>query len=354
MNKLKFIFVHGLSGWGSYDKQYQKMPYWGMRKGDLMGKLRQDGFQCYSGSVSPHGSCYDRACELYGQLAGKRVDYGKKHSERYGHPQYGTDFTGRGLIDKLDEDTRLVLIGHSFGGATIRTFAHIIDKGVPEEDGTSDFFNGGHAKNVFAVVCIASPHNGTTAYDMYEDPEFDITAVKPSLKERFASNLMGKANSGDREKLIADDCAAYDMHIDNALKINQTLSLNDDTYYFSQPCSITVLQKDGTHYPIEKETEIMFTKSSKLMGRYEGKTAGGFVVDKNWRENDGLVNTVSAAYPFYQPHKIFDPADIEKGTWNVFETYHGDHMSLQGGMIHVHDIYPYYRKLVEMISSLND
>ena len=24
MNKLKFIFVHGLSGWGSYDKQYQK------------------------------------------------------------------------------------------------------------------------------------------------------------------------------------------------------------------------------------------------------------------------------------------------------------------------------------------
>ena len=25
---LSFIFVHGLSGWGSYDKAYRRMPYW--------------------------------------------------------------------------------------------------------------------------------------------------------------------------------------------------------------------------------------------------------------------------------------------------------------------------------------
>ena len=30
---LFFIFVHGLSGWGSYDKTYRRMPYWGMRGG---------------------------------------------------------------------------------------------------------------------------------------------------------------------------------------------------------------------------------------------------------------------------------------------------------------------------------
>ena len=33
---LSFIFVHGLSGWGSYDKAYRRMPYWGMRSGDHM------------------------------------------------------------------------------------------------------------------------------------------------------------------------------------------------------------------------------------------------------------------------------------------------------------------------------
>ena len=30
---LSFIFVHGLSGWGSYDKSYKRMPYWGIRGG---------------------------------------------------------------------------------------------------------------------------------------------------------------------------------------------------------------------------------------------------------------------------------------------------------------------------------
>ena len=41
MSRLQFIFVHGLSGWGSYDAAYQKMPYWGMRGGDLMPFLRK-------------------------------------------------------------------------------------------------------------------------------------------------------------------------------------------------------------------------------------------------------------------------------------------------------------------------
>ena len=31
VNDLQFIFVHRLSGWGSYDEAYWKMPYWGMR-----------------------------------------------------------------------------------------------------------------------------------------------------------------------------------------------------------------------------------------------------------------------------------------------------------------------------------
>ncbi len=36
MTRLKYIFVHGLSGWGSYDEKYQKTPYWGMHSGDHM------------------------------------------------------------------------------------------------------------------------------------------------------------------------------------------------------------------------------------------------------------------------------------------------------------------------------
>ncbi len=41
MSHLTYIFVHGLAGWGSYDERYRRMPYWGMRGGDLMAFLRE-------------------------------------------------------------------------------------------------------------------------------------------------------------------------------------------------------------------------------------------------------------------------------------------------------------------------
>jgi hypothetical protein len=43
----------------------RKMPYWGMRGGDLIAYLNEKGFESYAASVSPFGSAWDRACELY-------------------------------------------------------------------------------------------------------------------------------------------------------------------------------------------------------------------------------------------------------------------------------------------------
>ena len=90
---MQYIFVHGLSGWGSYDAAYRRMPYWGMRGGDLMAWLREQGFDCRAASVAPTSSAWDRACELYAQLAGARVDYGAAHSRRYQHSRFGRDFS---------------------------------------------------------------------------------------------------------------------------------------------------------------------------------------------------------------------------------------------------------------------
>lgn len=126
MSGLQFVFVHGLSGWGSYDKVYRMMPYWGMRGGDLMAFLREKGFDCCAASVSPAGSAWDRACELYAQLAGTRTDYGKAHSAAYRHDRYGRDFSGCPLIPEWNGKNRLVLLGHSFGGATVRMFSELL------------------------------------------------------------------------------------------------------------------------------------------------------------------------------------------------------------------------------------
>ena len=62
--RMQYIFVHGLSGWGSYDAAYRRMPYWGMRGGDLMAWLREQGFDCRAASVAPTGSAWDRASKM--------------------------------------------------------------------------------------------------------------------------------------------------------------------------------------------------------------------------------------------------------------------------------------------------
>ncbi|MBQ1877578.1 MAG: hypothetical protein II161_02070 [Erysipelotrichaceae bacterium] len=352
MSKLTYIFVHGLSGWGSYDSRYEKMPYWGMLNGDLMVQLRELGYDCYAASVAPHDSAYDRACELYAQLAGTVTDYGRNHSGKYGHDRYGRDFSGKPLIEKFDNDTRLVLFGHSFGGATIRTFAHLMEHGLKEEAGedSSPLFKGGMGNRIFALVTIAAPHNGTTAYDLYEDPDFDVNSVRIPLIEDLAGNIRGKVNA--QKPLPFNDRADYDMHIDNALRLNEQLKLSDNVYYFSQPCEMSREKEDGTHVPIGKGMELMFRRSSRRIGAYKGKTRGGFLIDESWRQNDGLVNTVSACYPLYNDHKDFDPASIEKGKWNVFKTRHADHMALQGGLTKRTEVLPYYKEIIEMISSL--
>ena len=119
--KLKYtnVFVHGLGGWGEEAPYYDIMPYWGMFGGDLMQYLNDKVFHAVCASVSPRGSAWDRACELYAELAGTRVDYGKAHSERCGHERFGRDFSEEPLIPDWSSGRKIVLLGHSFGGRII-------------------------------------------------------------------------------------------------------------------------------------------------------------------------------------------------------------------------------------------
>ena len=352
MEELKFIFVHGLSGWGSYDKAYQRMPYWGMRNGDLIKQLQKEGFDCYAASVGPQSSAHDRACELYAQLSGTRTDYGKVHAQRYGHGRFGPDFTGRALIEDF-EHSKIVLLGHSFGGTTIRLFSHILENGLEEERGEdcSAFFQGGK-KSVVALISLADSFKQKTAYEMYDDPSFDPEAIQGTRMENGMASLMNKADT-PKDPLPVQDCAAYDMHIDNALKLNESIKLSKDIFYFSQPCCITKEDENGYQVPDKKRTEILYARTARRMGAYTGKTKDGFVIDESWRASDGLVNTVSQAAPLSDPSKKYEENDVPKGIWNVFETYDGDHMSLQGGMLVKNRIFPYYRDLLGKIVALS-
>lgn len=321
-----YVFVHGLQGWGQYDAQYRLMPYWGMFGGDLMKKLDSKGFNCYAASVAPSSSAWDRACELYAQLTGTVTDYGKAHSEKHNHERFGKDFTGKALISEFDKEHKINLLGHSFGGATIRVFATLMAKGDEEEmnatpeNEISPLFTGGKADFIYSLTTLAAPSNGTTAYSA---PSTDT------------------------------DSAAYDMYIDNAMALNERMVTSEETYYFAIPCSATTKQEDGTHKADSAIMESMFRSSADEMGKYTGVTEGGFIFGEEWLENDGLVNTVSAMAPSSAPSQQYDEGNVTAGIWNVMPVYRGDHMSLQGGMMKTNmQIFDLYIGHLGMINSL--
>ena len=89
------------------------------------------------------------------------------------------------------------------------------------------------------------------------------------------------------------------------------------------------------------------------MSRYEGSTKGGFVIDKTWQPNDGLVNEISAGAPFGAPQSSYtDESEILPGQWYVMPTVRGDHMSLQGGLTKRTRVKPFYLELAKLVAGI--
>ena len=350
-----FVFVHGLSGWGSYDLAYKIMPYWGMFGGDLMQYLNARGFDCYSASVSGADSAWDRACELYAQLTGTKTDYGAEHSERCKHPRYGKDFTGKALVPEFDSEHKINLLGHSFGGTTVRLFAELMANGSETEREYTDsadispLFTGGKADMIYSVTTLAAPHNGTTAYDAQAAIEADKNST---LRERATVKMFLLASLKKNDGRIDEDTVTYDLHVDGAAELNEKISTVDSIYYFSYACYASKQQEDGTYKAEDDIMEFIFVPAANRMGSLTGVSDKGIVKDESWQLNDGIVNTRSALHPDNAPYTDFDNNNINPGIWNVMPLYHGDHMSLQGGMTKNNNVRLFYVDLLNMINSI--
>ena len=353
-----YVFVHGLSGWGSYDIQNTVVPYWGMLGGDLMKYLNKQGFHCYSASVDPIGSAWDRACELYAQLSGTRVDYGKEHSERCGHDRYGKDYSRIRLIKEWDEENKINLLGHSFGGATVRLLAELMANGSAAEraatgEDTSPLFTGGKADWIYSITTLAAPHNGTSSLTIDAKQTTSTAETPKQYVEGMMTQVIPVATRDPMPDKDISDYAQHDLSVDGALALNETISTVPGIYYFSYACYCCVQNEDGTYSPVEKDMESLFHRSSDLMGAFLGKTEGGYDLDESWWMNDGLVNTISARYPFDAPHTDFDEDDIRPGVWNVFPDLYGDHMYLQGELLKTKDIKPFYVDQLNLINGIH-
>jgi len=366
-----FIFVSGFAGWGQYETTLNEtLPYWGRLNGDLMAQLDAAGFECYAASVNPLGSAWDRACELYAQLTGNIVDYGQVHSEKYEHERFGTDFTDNPLLTGWDDGsgrvTKIHLIGHSFGGATIRLFAQLMASGCEDEKaGTTEgelsgLFTGGKADLIFSVTTLAAPHNGTTL-SILNKPIKTLYSLGPIeyAHEKLTGTQLGATldyikGISDIALLVRDpDTGVLDLNPDGAAELNKTILTIPGIYYFSVPTDATAKTAIlGNRVPNVKTADPGLWIPITFLGSTTGTTAGGIVYDKSWLNNDGVVNTISTVAPFGQPQQKFDASNIKPGVWNIMPTYRGDHAAIIGGLTKKVDVTDYYITQLRLLERL--
>ncbi|OQS06817.1 hypothetical protein THRCLA_01158 [Thraustotheca clavata] len=147
-NHLCGTHFDSLLGWGKCKPLYSFGPnYWPVEA------LADVNPNCIIVDVGVASSDHDRACEVFYQLVGGKVDYGREHSKEKKHYRYGYTFQ-KGLHENWSQDSPIHLIGHSFGATTALELYQLI---------CTDFFGvGSNHKWVKSIVSIAGPLSGAT------------------------------------------------------------------------------------------------------------------------------------------------------------------------------------------------
>lgn len=248
---------------------------------------------------------------------------------------------------------------------------------------------------MYSLTAVSAPHNGTTfiekcdiSTDVVTNFMYNLGASLGVTKFKGVYDLQlehfgiyQKDGETDLEYLIRvlndkkfmshNDNAIYDLTIDNALKINDGIEIQDNVYYFS-------VTGDATHYSKVTKTElpnanmfVLLKPFAQMMGGYYDKyTPGGVYIDRSWLPNDGMVNVVSGLYPIdsnfnclkndgSQGYVIYDgysAKHFKTGVWNVLPTQPYDHLSIVGGIFSntAYKVRPIYLDLIDNITSTYD
>lgn len=383
-----FILVHGMLGYGQDDLVNKLAPYYGMLSGNLRQYLTDQGFEVYDPSIGKLSSAWDRACELYAQLVGGTVDYGIAHSQKYGHKRFGRTYD-KPLFEGWGPDKKINLVGHSFGGATIRLLATLLAKGSEAEiaatpkDEISELFTGGKEDWVFSITAIASVHEGTTlmygapkACDKLEDVTYMLCNIAGDnfLGKFYESHmeqwdLIGWENgkvvnrpwSRQKQRAVKEslDNVWYDLTLKGAKEVNETIECLPNVYYFSWPCCKTsqlFFSEKPRHTPRFTMCPL-FQPFSRVIGSYSVNDINDIPIDTHWLANDGVVPTISETSPFDEPH--MDLHDLKgepkKGMWYIYDVFPCDHLGIIGGFLlptSASKMQPWYRNHFRMINQL--
>ena len=360
-NSFPVVAVHGFMCYGDQELINKVIPTFGFLHCDAAKAITAQGIECYEPSVGPYTASWDRACILYAKIKGGRVDYGKAHSEQFGHARYGAEFKGMipswGTLDENGKRRKINLIAHSFGGPTVMMLIHLLYEGDEQERNAtpeselSDLFRGGKTDWVHAVTTLAATHNGVTL------PEVGKPLL-PAVEKMF----LNTAATLGRTKFTK----VFDFHLeqfgisdpDGSLIPKKTpevkdgirhyMSLNEDNIFYELGTKgykqikekYGIKTYDNIYYMAYGGTrtkKFLFTdlqipakqmnNGLKLFGFVEGMCP---FTPKEWRANDGLVNIPSVVPEGAQQAAFDKKENCRPGIWYTFPTEFKDHVSYMG------------------------
>ncbi|CAG8816356.1 30033_t:CDS:2, partial [Racocetra persica] len=159
-NPIPVVLVEGFMG-------PSKPSYWDKNEKKQYPKTRR----CIFVTPGCGSSLHDRAVEIFYQIKGGRVDYGKDHALKYGHSRYGRECPG--LYPEWSVSKPLHFLGHSFGGVTIWKLQQLL---------ASDLFPAYHEPHpdmVRSLTAISSPFKGSHAVCIVGRCTEDVRSIRP-------------------------------------------------------------------------------------------------------------------------------------------------------------------------------
>ena len=317
-NQDPIILVHGFNGFTDDINPSVLSHYWGGDKLDIRQDLESNGYETYEASIGALSSNYDRAVELYYYIKGGTVDYGAAHAEKYGHNRYGKTYEG--VYKDWQPGQKVHLVAHSMGGQTVRQLEELLRNGNKEEieyqkahgGEISPLYQGTNDNMINSITTLGTPHNGTIAADKLGNEAFvrqlafDYAKFKGNknskvdfgfgqwgLKQREGESYVKYVQRVQNSALwTTQDNGFYDLKREGAEKLNKKTSLNPNIVY--------------TTYTGESTRPTLLGKQKSDIGMFFPFTVTGNVIgkaaEKEWRENDGLISTISAQHPFNQPY----------------------------------------------------
>ncbi len=393
-NNYPIILVHGFMGYGDEDGVSRFLSGWGFGPGkNAVRHLRNNGFEVYGPAVGPINNLWDRACELWYHLVGGTVDYGKYHSELYGHARYGRTYPGI-LKDwgQPGDHAKVHLVGHSFGCPTARMLAQLLAYGSEEEkactpeDELSELFKGGKGDWVHSITGLAGVNNGTTLADFMrvggakgfqagylglvamlgESPfnsqlidfhleQWGVMANPENKKSIYIHSPFSKKEEIRNYNKNRRGGIVFEMQQKYIYELNQELSALPNVYYFARPAAKSHLENGK--WVVDDDASLMarLVGHMTVAGMKYADPQYGFTPEK-WAQHDGFVNTEAARAPYSEPSAEWDPtADpktLEKGKWYVFEPSNFDHTGLMGMGVKKDIYHGYFLEVAQQVAAL--